>query len=80
MQGRGLTSNKDNVYSVDSVKVEEETFVLASGRDGVLDVFRLGDLKEDGFTSREMIVLDMAYSVILLVKPRPLQVCSTAEV
>ena len=48
--GRARTSNPQDVWSVDHFRLENETYVLASGDGHMLDVFKLSDVKEGKFT------------------------------
>ena len=45
-----MTTFPKNVYSVGHFKYQNETYAFASGDGSNLDVFKLGDLKQSGFT------------------------------
>ena len=74
LEGRGLTSNTDNVYSVFHFEHEGEIFLFASGSAGNVDIFRLSDFGEGDFTSESL--FPAFYYVVVCVPfliPRPFQ-------
>ena len=40
------------MFSVSYHECNDETYLLASGDNALVDIFRLGDFRENGFTSR----------------------------
>ena len=50
--GRGLTSNDDEVYSVSHCEYKKEIYLLTSGCSGDVDIFRLSDFGDSGFTGK----------------------------
>ena len=47
-----MTTYPKNVYSVGHFRYQKETYVFASGEGPGLNVFKLSDLKQSGFTGK----------------------------
>ena len=47
-----MTTFSSSVYSVGHFRYKKETYVFASGNGAGLNVFKLSDVKESGYTSK----------------------------
>lgn len=50
-KGRGLTSNKDHIFSVSHYEYKKQIYLLATGGAENVDVFRLANFNDSSFAS-----------------------------